>query len=133
MRDHHDMAGFTILRPDEQVFARPSWRPEEQVRTIVELPLHATMRHSRANLWRYPAGATGRLHREHAQEEVFVVVSGDPAVMLGDPPVRHEAPAGTLVVVEPGTPLQWFNDSDADALIFAYGPPAQSQVEIVQS
>ena len=124
--------GFTILTPDEQVFAPPSWRPDEAVRRVVELPLHATMKHSRAHLWRYPAGATGRLHREHSQEEVFVVVAGAPAVMLGDPPARHDAPVGTLVVVEPGTPLKWFNDSDAEALIFAYGAPAQSQVEIIE-
>lgn len=125
--------GFTILRPDEQVFARPSWRPEEPVRRVVELPLHATMRHSRAHLWRYPPGATGRLHKELSQEEVFVVVSGSPAVMLGDPPVRHDAPAGTLVVVEPGTPLKWFNDGEDDALIFAYGAPAESRLEIIES
>ncbi len=127
-----DTPGFTILRPAEQEFAPPSWRPQEPVRRVVELPLHANMRHSRAHLWRYPAGATGRLHRELLQEEVFVVVSGTPAVMLGDPPSRHDAPAGTLVVVEPGTPLKWFNDSDAEALIFAYGAPAESKVELVE-
>ena len=125
--------GFTILRPEDQDFRPPSWRPEEAVRRIVELPLHATMRHSRAHLWRYPPGAKGRLHREHSQEEVFCVVEGNPAVMLGDPPVRHDAPKGTLVVVEPGTPLRWQNDSDADALIFAYGAPAQSKVELLES
>jgi mannose-6-phosphate isomerase-like protein (cupin superfamily) len=122
--------GFTILTPAEQEFRPPSWRPEEPVRTIVELPLHAEMKHSRANLWRYPPGARGRLHVEHAQEEVFVVVAGSPAVMLGDPPKLHEAPQGTLVVVEPGTQLRWQNDSGEDALIFAYGAPAQSQAEI---
>ena len=127
------MTGFTILRPEDQDFRPPSWRPEEPTRQIVELPLHATLRHSRAHLWRYPPGATGRLHREHSQEEVFVVVEGSPAVMLGDPPTRHDAPRGTLVVVEPGTPLKWFNDSDADALIFAYGAPAESQAEILES
>jgi len=124
---------FTILRPDEQEFKPPSWRPEEPTRRIVELPLHATMRHSRANLWRYPPGAAGRLHREHSQEEVFVVVDGTPAVLLGDPRERHEAPRGTLLVVEPGTPLKWFNDSDTDALIFAYGAPAESNPELLQS
>ena len=31
--------GWTALTPDEQVWAGPSWRPEEKVRTIVELPL----------------------------------------------------------------------------------------------
>jgi mannose-6-phosphate isomerase-like protein (cupin superfamily) len=125
-------AGYTILRPDEQQFKPPSWRPEEPVRRIVELPLHATMRHSRANLWRYPPGSKGRLHVEHAQEEVFVVFEGNPSVMLGDPPTLHDAPQGTLVVVEPGTKLRWQNDSDAGALIFAYGAPAQSRPEILE-
>jgi mannose-6-phosphate isomerase-like protein (cupin superfamily) len=124
--------GFTILRPGEQEFRPPSWRPEEPVRRIVELPLYATMRHSRANLWRYPPGAKGRLHKDHGQEEVFVVVDGTPSVMLGDPPVLHEAPHGTLVVVEPGTSLRWQNDSDRDALVFAYGAPAESKPEVLE-
>jgi quercetin dioxygenase-like cupin family protein len=123
---------YTVLTPENQEFRPPSWRPEEPLRRIVELPLHANMRHSRANLWRYPAGASGRLHKEHSQEEVFVVLEGKPAVMLGDPPERHDAPAGTLVVVEPGTPLKWINDSDSDALIFAYGAPAESKAEILE-
>ena len=123
------MSGFTILRPDEQEFKAPSWRPDEPVRQIVELPLHANMQYSRAHLWRYPPGAQGRLHIEHSQEEVFCVVEGEPAVMLGDPPKRYDAPEGTLVVVEPGTPLKWLNDSGEDALIFAYGAPAESEVE----
>jgi mannose-6-phosphate isomerase-like protein (cupin superfamily) len=124
--------GFTILTPDKHEFRPPSWRPEEPARRIVELPLHAHMRHSRAHLWRYPPGAKGRLHKEYSQEEVFVVVEGTPSVMLGDPPTLHEAPPGTLVVVEPGTPLCWQNDSDADALIFAYGAPAESKSEILE-
>jgi mannose-6-phosphate isomerase-like protein (cupin superfamily) len=123
------VGGFTILRPDDQEFKPPSWRPDEPVRRIVELPLYASMEHSRAHLWRYPPGAQGRLHIEHSQEEVFCVVEGNPAVMLGDPPQRHDAPKGTLVVVEPGTPLKWLNDSGSDALIFAYGAPARSEVE----
>jgi mannose-6-phosphate isomerase-like protein (cupin superfamily) len=125
--------GYTILRPDEYEFRPPSWRPEEPLRRIVELPLHANMQHSRAHLWRYPPGATGRLHKEHSQEEVFCVVEGNPAVLLGDPPERQDASAGTLVVVEPGTPLKWLNDSEADALIFAYGAPAESKAEILES
>jgi mannose-6-phosphate isomerase-like protein (cupin superfamily) len=124
--------GYTVLRPEEQEFRPPSWRPEEPLRRIVELPLHANMQHSRAHLWRYPPGATGRLHVEHSQEEVFVVVEGAPAVMLGDPPTRHDAPRGTLVVVEPGTALKWFNDGETDALIFAYGAPAESRAEILE-
>jgi len=125
--------GYTILTPDQHEFKAPSWRPEEPLRRIVELPLHAQLKHSRAHLWRYPPGAKGRLHKEYSQEEVFVVVEGSPSVMLGDPPILHEAPHGTLVVVEPGTPLRWQNDSDADALIFAYGAPAESKSEILES
>ena len=125
--------GYIVLRPEEQEFEPPSWRPEEPVRRVVALPLHARMQHSRAHLWRYPSGATGRLHVEHVQEEVFVVVEGSPAVMLGDPLIRHDAPRGTLVVVEPGTPLKWFNDSGEDALIFAYGAPAESKAEILDA
>ncbi len=124
--------GFTVLPPEEQDFRPPSWLPEEPLRRIVELPLQAALHHSRAHLWRYPPGSRGRRHRHLSQEEVFCVVEGSPAVVLGDPPVRHEAPKGTLVVVEPGTPLHWLNDSDADALIFAYGAPAQSTVELLE-
>jgi mannose-6-phosphate isomerase-like protein (cupin superfamily) len=124
---------FTILRPEDHEFKAPSWRPDEPLRRIVELPLYAKMQHSRAHLWRYPPGSKGRLHKEHSQEEVFVVVEGDPSVMLGDPPVLHEAPHGTLVVVEPGTPLRWQNDSDRDALVFGYGAPAESSAEILEA
>ena len=50
----------------------------------------------------------------------------------GRPPALHAAPHGTVVVVEPGTPLRWQNDSDQDALIFAYGAPAESNAEILE-
>jgi uncharacterized cupin superfamily protein len=124
---------ITIIRPDEQEFKPPSWRPEEPMRRIVELPLHANLKHSRAHLWRYPPGSTGRLHIERKQEEVFVVVEGNPAIMVGDPPERNGAPRGTLVVVEPGTAFKWMNDSDSDALIFAYGAPAESDPDVLES
>ena len=117
--------GYFVLRPEEQVFAPPSWRPEEPLRTIVELPLHATFRHSRANLWRYPPGAHGRRHSEPVQEEIFCVVEGTLTMLLGDPPERFELPPRSLVVVEPKTPLQLRNESDADVLVFAYGAPQQ--------
>jgi mannose-6-phosphate isomerase-like protein (cupin superfamily) len=118
--------GFSVLRPHEQVFERPSWRPEERLRTLVELPLHANFRHSQANLWRYPPGARGRRHREPVQEEVFCVVEGTLTMLLGDPPERFELPERSLVVVEPRTPLQLRNESDSDVVVFAYGAPGQS-------
>ena len=116
---------YKVLRPEEQVFEPPSWRQEEPVRRIVELSRHATLRHSRANLWRYPPGSRGRRHREPVQEEVFCVLEGTLTMLLGEPPERFELPARSLVVVEPGTALQLRNESDSDVLVFAYGAPQQ--------
>ena len=124
--------GFTVLRPEDQRFEAPSWRPEEPVRRLVELPLLATMQHSRANLWRYPPGAKGRRHIENVQEEVFVVVKGTFAMLLGEPPEHHELPQGSLVVVEPGTPLRVMNESDDEGLIFVYGAPPIRDAQILE-
>jgi mannose-6-phosphate isomerase-like protein (cupin superfamily) len=118
--------GYSVLRPEDQMFAAPSWRPDEPVRRLVELPLHANLRHSQANLWRYPPGSRGRRHREPVQEEVFCVVEGTLTMLLGEPPEQFELPPRSLVIVEPRTPLQLRNESDADVLVFAYGAPGQS-------
>jgi quercetin dioxygenase-like cupin family protein len=124
---------YLVLRPDEQVFEPPSWRPEDPARRIVELPRHIELQHSRSSLWRYPPGAAGRRHREPVQEEVFVVLEGTLTMLLGDPPERHELPPRSIVVVQPGTPLQLRNESDADVLVFAYGAPreAPGQAELL--
>lgn len=123
--------GYTVLRPEEQRFERPSWRPEEQVRTVVELPRHAKMVHSRANLWRYPAGAQGRRHIPLVQEEIFVVLEGTFAIELGEPAERFELPPRSMVVVEPGTALKLMN-GDSEGLIFIYGAPADPAAEILE-
>jgi mannose-6-phosphate isomerase-like protein (cupin superfamily) len=123
--------GYTVLRPEEQVFDRPSWRPEEQVRTLVELPRYANLQHSRANLWRYPPGAQGRRHIQLAQEEVFVVLQGTFTMLLGEPPEEHVLPPRSIVVVEPGTPLKVMN-GDEEGLIFIYGAPTDQRAEILE-
>ena len=46
---------------------------------------------------------------------------------LGDPPERHDAPAGGLIHVEPGTPLQTVNHGDEDLLVYAYGTPPENE------
>lgn len=69
--------GYTVLRPEDQRSEKPSWRPDDPLRTLVELPLLANLRSSRAHLWRYPPGASGHRHREPSQEEVFVVLEGE--------------------------------------------------------
>ena len=124
--------GFVVLRPEDQRFEGPSWRPEEQVRKLVELPRYAPLRHSRANLWRYPAGAQGRRHIQVVQEEVFLVVEGTFTMLLGEPPERHELPPRSIVVVEPGTPLKVLNEGTTDGLLFVYGAPADPAAEILE-
>lgn len=124
--------GYTVLTPDVQEFKAPSWRPDEPVRRIVELPLHAKMQHSRAHLWRYPAGSAGRKHRPVVQEEIFVVLEGTFTMLLGDEQARHVLPPRSIVHVEPGTPLKLMNESGGDGLIFIYGAPSDGAAEILE-
>jgi mannose-6-phosphate isomerase-like protein (cupin superfamily) len=124
--------GYTVLRPEDQEFAPPSWRPEEAVRRIVEVPLHANMKHSRAHLWKYPPGAQGRRHKPSVQEEVFFVHEGTFTMELGADSERFELPARSIVVVEPGTTLKLRNESDAEGLIWIYGAPADGAAEILE-
>jgi mannose-6-phosphate isomerase-like protein (cupin superfamily) len=53
---------------------------------------------------------------------------------VGEPPERHDVPAGGLIHIEPGTPLQSVNDTDEDLLVYAYGMPPESETaEILDS
>ena len=124
--------GYTVITRDEQRFATPSWRADApDGREIVELPLLANLEHSRAHLWRYPAGATGRRHYQTVQEEVFVVLEGTVTMMLGNEGERHDLPPRSLVVLEPRTPIYILNETDQEAVFFAYGAPADRGAEIL--
>jgi mannose-6-phosphate isomerase-like protein (cupin superfamily) len=83
----------------------------------------AQLKQSRARLWRYPPHTRGRRHADHAQEEVFVVMSGTLTMLLGDPPERVDVGPQGVVAVEPLTPLQIRNESDEELLLFIYGAP----------
>ena len=68
------------------------------------------------------------------QEETFVVLSGTLAMYVGDPPERQDLPAGALIHVEPGTPLQSVNHGHEDVVVYAYGTPHESEhAEILDS
>jgi glyoxylate utilization-related uncharacterized protein len=121
--------GYTVLTPGEQSFAAPSWRPDD-ARAIVEVPLAAKLEHSRCHLWRYPARAKGRRHFQTVQEEVFLVVEGEIVMKLGDERSEHTLPERSIVVLEPRTQIHIRNDTDADAVFFAYGAPADRGAEI---
>jgi mannose-6-phosphate isomerase-like protein (cupin superfamily) len=99
------------------------WEPRDDGsgRTIGRLS--DAMTQSRANVWRYPPGARGKRHADHAQEEVFVVLDGTLTVDLGEPPERHELERGSVLVVQPGTILQLRNAGDEELVLFIYGAP----------
>ena len=124
---------YTVIPAHEQRFARPSWRPDDPAREIVELPLLANLRHSRAHLWRYPPGASGHRHREPTQEEVVLVLEGTLTLELGEPAETVELGPRGIAVVEPGTPLLVQNRGDADVLLFVYGAPAVRDAEILET
>jgi uncharacterized cupin superfamily protein len=113
--------GYTVLRLDELEWSKPS--AGDQRRGIARLSDH--LDHMRANVWRLPPGTSGRRHAERLQEEIFVVLEGTATMALGDPPRRVELPAGSAVIVKPGTPVQQRNDSARDAVILAIGAPRE--------
>lgn len=124
-----------------RVVERSQWRwitrphePGEPARHVAELSDQARFEHTRANVWRYEPGAAGRRHRHPVQEETFVVLSGTLSMYVGEPPERHDVPAGGLIHVEPGTPLQSVNHGEEDLLVYAYGtPPEDEHAEILES
>jgi mannose-6-phosphate isomerase-like protein (cupin superfamily) len=98
-------------------------KPGEAARLAADITTQAGLQQSRARVWRYPPHTTGRRHRDHAQEEVFVVVSGTLTMLLGEEPERVDLGPGSVVVVDPMTPLQMRNEADEDLLCFVYGSP----------
>ncbi len=114
---------FAMAIPDELDWITRPHEPGEPARHVAELSEEAGLTHSRANVWRYEPGAKGRRHREPVQEETFVVLGGTLSMYIGEPPERHDVPAGAMAHVKPGTPLQSVNHGDEDLLVFVYGAP----------
>ena len=53
-------------------------------------------------------------------------ISGALTMLLGDPRDRVDVGPGSVVAVEPGTPLQVRNESDGELVLYIYGaPPVQ--------
>jgi mannose-6-phosphate isomerase-like protein (cupin superfamily) len=114
--------GYTIYPA-----AKLDWKPrgDDDPRHVAQLSDALTK--SRANLWRYPPGAVGRRHSDPIQEEVFVVLDGTLTVHLGegDAPERHELARGSVLIVEPRTPLQLSNRGEEELRLFIYGAPPE--------
>lgn len=115
--------GHSWTSPDELEYEERPPKPGEEARTTADLTTALGLEQSRARLWRYPPRSTGRRHRDHVQEEVFVVVSGTLTALLGDEPERVDLGPGGVVRVAPMTALQLRNESDDELVFFAYGAP----------
>lgn len=116
----HAHVGYAVFRQDEVEYTD---RGDGSGRTLCTLSDRLT--NSRARFWRYPPGTHGRRHAERVQEELFVVLDGNATMLLGDPPERVELPPGSVCAVQPGTPLQVRNESDADVLLLIVGAPPE--------
>jgi mannose-6-phosphate isomerase-like protein (cupin superfamily) len=128
--------GYHAVRAGEHSYEerpKPEGRDSDPARTASDISTAAELRHSRARLWRYPPGTRGRRHADHAQEEVFVVLSGTLTMHLGDPAERVELPPESVVAVEPGTALQLRNDGAEEVVVFIYGaPPVQEGADFFE-
>jgi len=125
------VSGFAASRSDAHEWA-PAQSRVEQGRSVVDLTSQLGLEHSRARLWRYPPGASGNPHVEHAQEEVFVVLAGTLTLAVGLPPERQVLPAGSVAVVRTDTPLQVRNESEDELVLLVYGaPPVTGQAEVL--
>ena len=125
---------FRVVRPDDLEWITRPHEPGEAARHVAVLSEPAGFAHTRANIWRYEPGAKGRRHVHKLQEETFVVLSGTLSMYVGDPPDRQDVPAGALIHVEPGTPLQSVNHGHEDLVVYAYGTPPESEhAEILDS
>jgi quercetin dioxygenase-like cupin family protein len=124
--------GYRWTNADELEFEERPSKPGQQPRLAAGLTDPLGLKQSRARLWRYPPHSTGRRHQDHAQEEVFVVVSGTLTMLLGDGPERVDLGAGGVVAVEPMTPLQVGIESDDELVLFIYGaPPLQEGADFL--
>ena len=128
--------GYHAVRAGEHSYEerpKPEGRDSDPARTASDISTAAELRHSRARLWRYPPGTRGRRHADHAQEEVFVVLSGTLTMHIGDPAERVELPPESVVAVEPGTALQLRNDGAEEVVVFIYGaPPVQEGADFFE-
>jgi uncharacterized cupin superfamily protein len=123
---------YQVTHIDEVAEVERPYREGDQPRHAASLTETLGLESSRANLWRYPAGARGRRHIEGAQEEVFLVLDGTLTLALGDPPEMVELRAGSIARVGTGTEIQVQNRSDAEARLLIWGaPPITGQGQLL--
>jgi mannose-6-phosphate isomerase-like protein (cupin superfamily) len=122
--------GYTVFDASEL-----DWQPHRENDPRLRVGLSEAMTNARANMYRYPPGAVGRRHADPIQEEVFVVLEGTLTAHMGDDGAieRHELPRGSVLVVQPGTPLQLSNRHDEELRLFIIGaPPERAEARFLE-
>jgi mannose-6-phosphate isomerase-like protein (cupin superfamily) len=117
--------GYHVVHGHEHRYEERPNVEGEAPRLAADVTGPAELQRSRARVWRYPPHTRGRRHADHAQEEVFVVLSGTLTMLLGEPPERFDLPPTSVVAVEPTTPLQVRNEGDDELVLFIYGAPPE--------
>jgi mannose-6-phosphate isomerase-like protein (cupin superfamily) len=125
--------GFSIVEPEQLEWLTRPHEPGEPARHVAELQDWVGFSNSRANVWRYEPGASGKRHVHAAQEETFVVLAGRLTMHLGEPPERHDVRVGGIVHVQAGTPVQTANEGDEELVVYAYGSPPDHGAELLPS
>ena len=122
---------FPVFDPAALDWETRSHAPGEPARHVAELSEAAGMARQRANVWRYEPGARGKRHVHAGQEETFVVLAGTLTLALGEPAERREVPAGSLVHVPAGTPLQSANRGGDELVVLVLGTPPDEGAEVL--
>lgn len=122
-----------IITPDTLAWITRPHADGEPARHVAELSERTQAVATRANIWRYEPGAAGRRHVHDTQEETFVVLAGTLSMYVGEPPVRHDLPAGGVIHITPGTALQTMNHGAVDLVVYAYGAPPDEGATLLES
>ena len=111
------MAGYTIMHMNDFERPVPKWA---LARKSLGLQCFGM------NVVELPPGETIPEHDEAGsdQEEVFIVLSGDPTMVIDGE--DHPAPAGTFVRLDPEPKRTVVNRSDADATLLIVSAPRTS-------
>jgi len=76
-----------------------------------------------ARLWRIEPGQASTKHRHRVQEELYLLLEGVGRARIDDELLTVEA--GEVLVIEPESVRQLFNDTDADQLWLVVGGPPE--------
>ena len=109
---------YRVLRAGEAF-----WRRSNQMKVLnTDLAKQLEATRMGARLWRLEPGQASTRHRHGEEEELYVLLEGEGRIRIGDEDPLTLGPMDVLLV-EPRTIRQVFNDTDEDALWLVVGAP----------